>query len=126
MANDEIPGSFMRAMEKERKITTAIAIVLTLVVSLTLSAIGIMEIGKFKQGEKVYCNVAYDLDEETGFVITSVEGRRLSIDVDKIVSLPSDCDSGNILYVSEYKTSFFTKTVYEVKRFVIIIPTEGH
>lgn len=80
---------------------------------------------RFKQRDRVYTYVDYDLNEETGLVSVKVEGQKLTIDADKIVSLPTDYESGNALYVTECKTFFFTKTVYEVKRFVILVPTDG-
>lgn len=92
---------------------------------LTSLAVAICGLSWFKQGEKVYTYVDYDWDDDTGLVSVKVEGQKLTIDADKIVSLPTDYESGNILYVSEYKTFFFTETVYEVKRFVILIPTDG-
>ena len=81
--------------------------------------------GRFKQCDRVYTYVDYELDDDTGYVMANVEGQTLSIDADKIVSLPTDYENGNILYVSECKTFFFTKTVYKVDRFVILIPTDG-
>lgn len=103
-----------------RKIIVAISIGFPLALALVLG------LGQFKQCEKVYLYNHYDLDEETGLVITSIEGQRLTINADKIVSLPTDYESGNMLCVSEYKTCFFTKTVYKVERFVILVPTDGH
>ena len=97
--------------------------------SMFVLAIGVgslLGLGQFKQREKVYYYNYYDLDEDTGLVITNVEGQTLTIQADKIVSLPTDYESGNALYVSEYKTCFFTKTVYKVDRFVILVPTDGH
>lgn len=79
----------------------------------------------FKQGEKVYHYVDYEFEPETGYITAKVEGQTLSVKADKIVSLPTDYEAGNALYVSEYKTFFFTKTVYEVERLVILIPTDG-
>lgn len=107
-------------MNKVSKITT-----ITIGVALTLALVAVLGFGSFKQREKVYTYVDYDLDDDTGYVITAVEGQRLSINADKIVSLPTDYESGNALYVSEYKTFFFTKTIYKVERFVILIPTDG-
>ena len=92
---------------------------------LTASVVAVLGFGSFKQREKVYTYVDYDLDDDTGYVLTKVEGQTLSINADKIVSLPTDYETGNALYVSEYKTFFFTKTVYKVERFVILIPTDG-
>ena len=94
-------------------------------VLLASSAVAVLGFGSFKQREKVYTYVDYDLNEETGYILTKVEGQILSINADKIVSLPTDYESGNALYVSEYKTFFFTKTIYKVERFVILIPTDG-
>lgn len=85
----------------------------------------VLSVGKFKQRARVYTYVDYELDDDTGRVSVEVEGKRFSIDPDKIVSLPTDYENGNILYVSEYKTFFFTQTVYEADRFVILIPTDG-
>lgn len=107
-------------MNKFSKITT-----ITIGVALTLALVAVLGFGSFKQREKVYTYVDYDLDEETGYVMANVEGQRLSINADKIVSLPTDYEAGNALYVSEYKTFFFTKTIYKVERFVILIPTDG-
>lgn len=107
-------------MTKVSKITT-----ITIGVALTLALVAVLGFGSFKQREKVYTYVDYDLNEETGYIITAIEGQRLSINADKIVSLPTDYEAGNALYVSEYKTFFFTKTIYKVERFVILIPTDG-
>lgn len=107
-------------MNKVSKITT-----ITIGVSLTLALVAVLGFGTFKQREKVYTYVDYELNDDTGYVETKIEGQRLSINADKIVSLPTDYESGNILYVSEYKTFFFTKTIYKVERFVILIPTDG-
>lgn len=104
--------------------TSIIATIICVTYLPAFLAVVILGAGLFQQREMTYYDVVYDLDEGTGLVVTSVEGRRLTIDADKIVSLPSDCDSGNILYVGEYKTLFFTKTVYKAERFVIVIPTE--
>ena len=103
-------------MNKVSKITT-----ITIGVSLTLALVAVLGFGTFKQREKVYTYVDYDLNEETGYIITKVEGQTLSINADKIVSLPTDYETGNALYVSEYKTFFFTKTIYKVERFVIFV-----
>lgn len=107
-------------MNKVSKITT-----ITIGVSLTLALVAVLGFGTFKQREKVYTYVDYELNDDTGYVETKIEGQTLSINADKIVSLPTDYESGNILYVSEYKTFFFTKTIYKVERFVILIPTDG-
>jgi len=90
----------------------------------TVATLALM-VGKFKQNDKEYTYVDYDWDDDTGLVSVRVEGQKLTISPGKIVSLPTDYESGNILYVSEYKIFFFTKTVYEVDRFVILIPTDG-
>lgn len=82
--------------------------------------------GRFKQRNEVHTYVDYDLNEETGYIITAVEGQKFTISPDKIVSLPTDYETGNALYVSVYKTFFFTRMVYEVDSFVILIPTDGH
>lgn len=107
-------------MNKVSKITT-----ITIGVALTLALVAVLGFGTFKQRERVYTYVDYELDDDTGYVLTAVEGQRLSINADKIVSLPTDYETGNALYVSEYKTFFFTKTIYKVERFVILIPTDG-
>lgn len=107
-------------MTKVSKITT-----ITIGVALTLALVAVLGFGSFKQREKVYTYIDYDFEPETGYITTKVEGQTLSINADKIVSLPTDYEAGNALYVSEYKTFFFTKTVYEVKRLVILIPTDG-
>ena len=107
-------------MNKVSKITT-----ITIGVSLTLALVAVLGFGTFKQRERVYTYVEYELNDDTGYVETKIEGQTLSINADKIVSLPTDYESGNILYVSEYKTFFFTKTIYKVERFVILIPTDG-
>ena len=88
-------------------------------------AVAVFGLSWFKQGEKVYHYVDCDFEPETGYITTKIEGQRLTIKADKIVSLPTDYETGNALYVSEYKTFFFTKTIYEVDRFVILIPTDG-
>ena len=88
-------------------------------------AVAVLGFGSFKQCEKNYAYVDYDWDDDTGYITAKVEGQTLSINADKIVSLPTDYETGNVLYVSEYKTFFFTKTVYKVDRFVILIPTDG-
>lgn len=108
-------------MTKVSKITT-----ITIGVSLTLALVAVLGFGSFKQREKVYTYVDYELNDDTGYVMAKVEGQTLSINADKIVSLPTDYEAGNALYVSEYKTFFFTKTIYKVERFVILIPTDGH
>lgn len=107
-------------MNKVSKITT-----ITIGVSLTLALVAVLGFGTFKQREKVYTYVDYDFEPETGYITAKAEGQRLSINADKIVSLPTDYETGNALYVSEYKTFFFTKTIYKVERFVILIPTDG-
>lgn len=108
-------------MNKVSKITT-----ITIGVALTLALVAVLGFGSFKQCDKDYSYVDYDWDDDTGYISVKVEGQRLSISADKIVSLPTDYEAGNVLYVSEYKTFFFTKTIYEVKMFVILIPTDGH
>ena len=107
-------------MNKVSKITT-----ITIGVSLTLALVALLGFGSFKQREKVYTYVDWELNDDTGYVEAEIEGKILSINADKIVSLPTDYENGNILYVSEYKTFFFTKTIYKVERFVILIPTDG-
>ena len=107
-------------MNKVSKITT-----ITIGVSLTLALVALLGFGSFKQREKVYTYVDWELNDDTGYVEAEIEGKILSINADKVLSLPTDYENGNILYVSEYKTFFFTKTIYEVKRFVILIPTDG-
>ena len=107
-------------MNKVSKITT-----ITIGVALTLALVAVLGFGSFKQREKVYTYVDYELDDDTGYVLAKVEGQTLSINADKVLSLPTDYENGNILYVSEYKTFFFTKTIYKVERFVILIPTDG-
>lgn len=92
---------------------------------LTGSAAFVLGTGRFKQRNRDYAYVDYDWDDDTGLVSVRVEGQKLTISPDKIVSLPTDYESGNVLYVSEYKTFFFTQTVYDVDRFVILIPTDG-
>lgn len=109
-------------MKKVSTIIMAVSFGLFVVVSIATLA---LSVGKFKQRERVYTYVDYDWDDDTGLVSVKVEGQRLSINADKIVSLPTDYESGNILYVSEYKTFFFTQTICEVDRFVILIPTDG-
>ena len=103
-------------------------IIITIVLGLA-SALSIVEVFRsvrFKQRDIDYAYIDYDWDDDTGLINVKVEGQRLTIGADKIVSLPTDYEAGNVLYVSEYKTFFFTRTVYEVKMFVILIPTEGH
>lgn len=107
-------------MTKVSKITT-----IAIGVALTLALVAVLGFGSFKQCEKNYAYVDYDFEPETGYITAKVEGQTLSINADKIVSLPTDYETGNVLYVSEYKTFFFTKTVYKVDRFVILIPTDG-
>ena len=107
-------------MTKVSKITT-----ITIGVALTLALVAVLGFGTFKQREKVYTYVDYKLNDDTGYVEAEIEGQTLSINADKIVSLPTDYETGNALYVSEYKTFFFTKTIYKVERFVILIPTDG-
>lgn len=107
-------------MTKVSKITT-----ITIGVALTLALVAVLGFGSFKQREKVYTYIDYDFEPETGYITTKVEGQTLSINADKVLSLPTDYETGNALYVSEYKTFFFTKTIYKVERFVILIPTDG-
>ena len=107
-------------MNKVSRITT-----ITIGVALVLALVAVLGFGSFKQRGKVYTYVDYEWDDDTGYVLTKVEGQTLSINADKIVSLPTDYETGNVLYVSEYKTFFFTKTIYKVDRFVILIPTDG-
>lgn len=109
-------------MKKVSTIIMTVSFGLFVVASIATLA---LSVGKFKQRDRVYTYVDYDLNEETGLVSVKVEGQKLTIDADKIVSLPTDYENGNILYVRECKTFFFTKTVYEVDRFVILIPTDG-
>lgn len=109
-------------MRKASTVIMAVSFGLFVVVSVATLA---LSAGRFKQNDRVYTYVDYDLNEDTGLVVTSVEGQRITISPDKIVSLPTDYESGNALYVSEYKTFFFTQTVYDVDRFVILIPTDG-
>ena len=109
-------------MNKKIYLTLAIT---TSGIFLASFAVAVFGLSWFKQCDRDYCYVDYDWDDDTGLVSVKVEGQRLTIDADKIVSLPTDYESGNILYVSEYKTFFFTRTVYEVDRFVILIPTDG-
>ena len=108
-------------MTKVSKITT-----ITIGVALTLALVAVLGFGSFKQREKVYTYVEYELNDDTGYVEAEIEGKILSINADKVLSMPTDNENGNILYVSEYKTFFFTKTIYKVERFVILIPTDGH
>lgn len=109
-------------MNKKTKIIITIALGL----ASALSIVEVFRSVRFKQGEKVYTYVDYELDDDTGYVLTKVEGQTLTINADKVLSIPTDYETGNVLYVSEYKTFFFTKTVYKADRFVILIPTDGH
>lgn len=106
-------------MNIKTEIIMMIAAVLT---GLTFIAIVILGVGSFKQCEMVYYHHDYDLDKETGLISVKVEGQTLSVDADKIIFIPTDCESGNALYIGEYKTLYFTKTYYDVDRFVILIP----
>lgn len=109
-----------------RKVSTIImAVSFGLFTAVSIATLA-LSVGKFKQNTKEYTYVDYDWDDDTGLISVRVEGQKLTISPGKIVSLPTDYESGNILYVSEYKTFFFTQTVYEVEKFIILIPTDGH
>lgn len=104
---------------------TIIWITMTILIVLTLFTLLALGAGSFKQSENVYYCHDYERNPETGLVSVDVKGEKLSVKADKIIYLPTDHDSGNMLFVNEYKTSFFSKTYYEVDKFVILIPVDN-